>query len=111
MGRFRKFTLCQIVPPRLGLQVNSDGCSDPRPSLRCDLGFHVAPRLGLKRVKGYRSNSGLFQFGYVKGDIDYRPGIRERKPSVEFSWDGHNRFGADAHLFLNQLSINTLNKE
>jgi len=37
-----------VVPPRLGLQVNRDGSSDPRPSLRYNLGFNVSPRLGLK---------------------------------------------------------------
>jgi hypothetical protein len=36
------------------------------------------------------NNSGSFQFGYVQGDIDYRPGIREGKPSVEFSFEGHD---------------------
>ncbi len=33
------------------------------------------------------NNGGSFQFGYVKGDIDYRPGIREGKPNLEFSWE------------------------
>jgi hypothetical protein len=36
------------------------------------------------------NNLGSFQFGYVRGDIDYRPGIREGKPSVEFSFEGHD---------------------
>jgi hypothetical protein len=36
------------------------------------------------------NNGGSFQFGYVKGDIDYRPGIREGKPNVEFSWEGQD---------------------
>jgi hypothetical protein len=36
------------------------------------------------------NNGGSFQFGYVKGDIDYRPGIREGKPSVGFSWEGYD---------------------
>jgi hypothetical protein len=35
-------------------------------------------------------NQGSFQFGYVKGDIDYRPGTQDGKPSVDFSWDGHD---------------------
>jgi hypothetical protein len=35
-------------------------------------------------------NQGSFQFGYVKGVIDYRPGIREAKPSVDFSWEGRD---------------------
>jgi hypothetical protein len=35
-------------------------------------------------------NGGSFQFGYVKGDIDYRPGIRKGKSSVDFSWEGRD---------------------
>ena len=31
---------------------------------------------------------GKFQFGYLKGDIDYRATTREAKPCIEFSWDG-----------------------
>jgi hypothetical protein len=31
---------------------------------------------------------GSFQFGYVSGEIDYRDGTRDGKPSVEWSWDG-----------------------
>src|ERR1700722_18060486 len=33
---------------------------------------------------------GSFQFGYVYGDIDYRDGTRDGKPSVEWSWDGND---------------------
>ena len=33
---------------------------------------------------------GSFQFGYVRGEIDYRDGTREGKPSVEWSWDGND---------------------
>src|SRR5437870_6729996 len=33
---------------------------------------------------------GSFQFGYVRGDIEYREGTREDKPSVEFSWNGRD---------------------
>jgi hypothetical protein len=33
---------------------------------------------------------GSFQFGYVSGEIDYREGAREGKPSVEWSWDGND---------------------
>ena len=33
---------------------------------------------------------GSFQFGYVSGDIDYRDGTRDGKPSVEWSWDGND---------------------
>ena len=35
-------------------------------------------------------NSGSFQFGYVQGDIDYRPGTRDGKPTVEFTWEGND---------------------
>ncbi len=30
------------------------------------------------------------QFGYVRGEIDYRPGTRDGKPCVEFTWDGND---------------------
>jgi len=33
---------------------------------------------------------GSFQFGYVRGDIDYRDVQRDGKPTVEFSWDGND---------------------
>lgn len=33
---------------------------------------------------------GSFQFGYVQGQIDYRPSARDGKPCLEFSWDGHD---------------------
>ncbi len=33
---------------------------------------------------------GEFQFGLVRGEIDYRRGTRDGHPSVEFSWDGHD---------------------
>jgi hypothetical protein len=52
------------VPPRLGLPVKSDGCSDPRPSLRCDLGFNVAPRLGLKMRNSRNPASGSGEQGF-----------------------------------------------
>ena len=35
-------------------------------------------------------DSGVFQFGYVQGEIDYRLGKRDVKPAVEFTWDGHD---------------------
>jgi hypothetical protein len=45
-------------------------------------------------VEGYfefgPNNSGSFQFGYVRGNIDYRASIRDAKPCVEFSWDGND---------------------
>lgn len=31
-----------------------------------------------------------FQFALVSGDIDYRSGIRDDKPSIEFSWEGRD---------------------
>ena len=34
-----------------------------------------------------------FQFGYVQGIIDYREGLRDGQPAVEFSWAGGD--GAD----------------
>jgi hypothetical protein len=36
---------------------------------------------------------GSFQFGYVRGIIDYREGLRDGQPAVEFSWEGGD--GAD----------------
>jgi hypothetical protein len=33
---------------------------------------------------------GSFQFCYVSGEIDYRDGTRDGKPSVEWSWDGND---------------------
>jgi hypothetical protein len=36
---------------------------------------------------------GEFQFGYVRGDIDYREGLRDGEPAVEWSWEGTD--GAD----------------
>ena len=45
-------------------------------------------------VRGYfefdARDSGDFQFGYVHGDIDYRLGERDGKPTVEFSWVGND---------------------
>jgi hypothetical protein len=32
--------------------------------------------------------TGTFQFGYVRGGIDYREGARDGKPCVEWSWEG-----------------------
>ena len=33
---------------------------------------------------------GAFQFGYVRGEVDYRITQRDGKPAVEFSWDGND---------------------
>jgi hypothetical protein len=32
--------------------------------------------------------TGDFQFGYVSGYLNYKEGVRDGKPSVEFDWDG-----------------------
>ncbi len=49
-------------------------------------------------VEGYfefgPNNMGSFQFGYVQGQIDYRTGIRDTKPCVEFTWDGNDECSA-----------------
>ena len=37
-----------------------------------------------------KGGTGEFQFGYVWGDIDYREGVRDGKPSVEFTWEGND---------------------
>ncbi len=37
-----------------------------------------------------KDGSGEFQFGYVRGEIDYRSCTRDGKPSVEFTWGGHD---------------------
>lgn len=51
-----------------------------------------------EEVRGYfefdKRDSGDFQFGYVVGQFDYRLGQRDRKPAVEFSWDGHDEMDA-----------------
>jgi hypothetical protein len=50
-----------------------------------------------EEVEGYiefeKTSLGSFQFGYVQGQIDCRPTIRDGKPAVEFSWEGGD--GAD----------------
>jgi hypothetical protein len=52
-----------------------------------------------EEVRGYfefdAKDSGDFQFGYVQGQIDYRLGERDGKPTVEFSWDGHDEMEAE----------------
>ena len=37
-----------------------------------------------------RDRAGSFQFGAVRGWIDYRVGERDGRPAVEFSWEGFN---------------------
>jgi hypothetical protein len=39
------------------------------------------------------TGSGSFQFGYIRGLMDFRTTSREGKPAVEFSWEGGD--GAD----------------
>ncbi len=36
---------------------------------------------------------GSFQFGYIRGVLDYREGQRDGQPAAEFSWEGGD--GAD----------------
>ena len=47
-----------------------------------------------EEVEGFfefrKNRTGEFQFGYVRGDVDYREDEREGKPAVEFSWDGND---------------------
>ena len=31
---------------------------------------------------------GEFQFGYVRGGLDYREGLRDGEPAVDWSWEG-----------------------
>jgi hypothetical protein len=33
---------------------------------------------------------GEFQFGYVRGILDYREGQRDGEPAVEWTWDGND---------------------
>ncbi len=33
---------------------------------------------------------GEFQFGYVRGELDYREGERQGKPALEWTWDGND---------------------
>ena len=35
-------------------------------------------------------DNGSFQFGLVSGGIDYRLGVKDGKPSIEFSWEGND---------------------
>jgi hypothetical protein len=52
-----------------------------------------------EEVRGYfefdAKESGDFQFGYVRGQIDYRLGERDGKPAVEFSWAGYDAGSGD----------------
>jgi hypothetical protein len=44
-------------------------------------------------VEFEEDETGSFQFGYVRGGIDYRTTTRDGEPCVEWSWDGSD--GAD----------------
>jgi hypothetical protein len=52
-----------------------------------------------EEVRGYfefdARGSGDFQFGYVRGQIDYRLGERDGKPALEFSWEGYDAGGGN----------------
>jgi len=37
-----------------------------------------------------RSDTGVFQFGYVYGEMDCQCTERDGKPAVEFSWEGND---------------------
>ena len=39
------------------------------------------------------NGTGHFQFGYVQGYMDWRPGMRDGQPAVEWTWEGND--GAD----------------
>jgi hypothetical protein len=39
------------------------------------------------------NGTGDFQFGYVQGYMDWRPGTRDGQPAVEWTWEGSD--GAD----------------
>src|SRR5262249_8640898 len=39
------------------------------------------------------NGTGHFQFGYVQGYMDWRPGTRDGQPAVEWTWEGTD--GAD----------------
>ena len=39
------------------------------------------------------NGTGHFQFGYVRGYMDWRPGTRDGQPAVEWTWEGTD--GAD----------------
>ena len=47
-----------------------------------------------EEVEGYfefeTKGLGSFQFGYVRGQIDYRPSTRDVRPCIEFTWDGND---------------------
>lgn len=36
------------------------------------------------------NGTGEFQFGYVHGYMDCRPGTRDSEPAIEWTWDGND---------------------
>jgi hypothetical protein len=36
------------------------------------------------------NGTGHFQFGYVRGYMDWRPATRDSEPAVEWSWEGND---------------------
>ena len=42
-----------------------------------------------------RGTLGSMHFGYIKGWIDYREVVRDGRPAVEWSWNGHDYGGGD----------------
>jgi hypothetical protein len=52
-----------------------------------------------EEVRGYfefdDKHWGEFQFGYVRGNIEYRLVQRDGKPAVEFSWEGYDAGGGN----------------
>ncbi len=51
-----------------------------------------------EEVEGFfefaRDGFGEFQFGLVRGEIDFRLGTRDNKPCIEFSWEGDDEMDA-----------------
>lgn len=47
-----------------------------------------------EEVEGFfefkKDGQGEFHFGYVHGIIDYRPGTKDGRPCVEFTWEGND---------------------
>jgi hypothetical protein len=39
---------------------------------------------------------GQFQFGYVRGDMDYRLTTRDGEPAVEWTWEGYDEVDPEA---------------
>ena len=39
------------------------------------------------------NGTGHFQFGYVQGYMDWRPGTRDGQPAAEWTWEGMDEMG------------------